>query len=30
MNDDGTNATDLDLPDKGYLIDPSWAPNASC
>src|SRR6266404_1752111 len=27
MNDDGTNATDLDLPDKGYLIDPSWAPN---
>lgn len=27
MNSDGTNATDLDLPDKGYLIDPSWAPN---
>ena len=27
MNSDGTNATNLDLPDKGYLIDPSWAPN---
>jgi TolB protein len=27
MNSDGTNAQDLDLPDKGYLIDPSWAPN---
>jgi TolB protein len=27
MNSDGTNTTLLDLPDKGYLIDPSWAPN---
>ena len=27
MNSDGTNAQNLDLPDKGYLIDPSWAPN---
>ena len=27
MNADGTNSTELDLPDKGYLIDPSWAPN---
>ncbi|HEY1422858.1 MAG TPA: hypothetical protein VGF20_05355 [Candidatus Acidoferrum sp.] len=27
MDQDGTNATNLDLPDKGYLIDPSWAPN---
>jgi len=22
-----TNTIPLDLPDKGYLIDPSWAPN---
>jgi len=27
MSSDGTNAQNLDLPDKGYLIDPSWAPN---
>jgi TolB protein len=27
MNSDGTDAQNLDLPDKGYLIDPSWAPN---
>jgi len=27
MNADGTNTTELDLPDKGYLIDPSWSPN---
>jgi len=27
MNADGTNAQNLDLPDKGYLIDPAWAPN---
>ena len=27
MNSDGTDANNLDLPDKGYLIDPSWAPN---
>ena len=27
MNADGTNSTELDLPDKGYLIDPSWSPN---
>ncbi|HSC46242.1 MAG TPA: hypothetical protein VLC94_10435 [Candidatus Acidoferrum sp.] len=27
MNSDGTNAQNLDLPDKGYLIDPAWAPN---
>jgi len=27
MNADGTNAQNLDLPDKGYLIDPSWSPN---
>jgi TolB protein len=27
MNADGTDAQNLDLPDKGYLIDPSWAPN---
>jgi len=27
MNADGTNTTELDLPDKGYLIDPAWAPN---
>src|SRR4029434_10085961 len=24
MNADGTNAQNLDLPDKGYLIDPAW------
>jgi TolB protein len=27
MNSDGTNITELDLPDKGYLIDPAWSPN---
>jgi len=27
MNSDGTNTQNLDLPDKGYLIDPAWAPN---
>jgi TolB protein len=27
MNADGTNVSELDLPDKGYLIDPAWAPN---
>ena len=26
-NADGTNTTELDVPDKGYLIDPAWAPN---
>jgi len=27
MNADGTNVVELDLPDKGYLIDPAWSPN---
>jgi TolB protein len=27
MNADGTNSTEIDVPDKGYLIDPAWAPN---
>ena len=27
MNADGTSTQELDLPDKGYLIDPSWSPN---
>ena len=27
MNSDGTSATKLDVPDKGYVIDPAWAPN---
>jgi TolB protein len=27
MNADGTNSAEIDLPDKGYLIDPAWAPN---
>jgi TolB protein len=27
MNADGTNVVTLDLPDKGYLIDPAWSPN---
>ena len=27
MNSDGTNLTNIDLPDKGYLIDPAWSPN---
>jgi TolB protein len=29
MNADGTNTSELDLPDKGYLIDPAWSPNGS-
>jgi len=27
MNADGTSTTKLDLPDKGYVIDPAWSPN---
>ena len=27
MNSDGTSSTKLDLPDKGYVIDPAWSPN---
>jgi TolB protein len=27
MNADGTNLSEIDVPDKGYLIDPAWAPN---
>jgi TolB protein len=27
MNSDGTSATKIDLPDKGYVIDPAWSPN---
>jgi TolB protein len=27
MNADGTNSNEIDVPDKGYLIDPAWAPN---
>jgi len=27
MNADGTNTSELALPDKGYLIDPAWSPN---
>lgn len=27
MNSDGTSSTKLDLPDKGYVIDPAWTPN---
>jgi TolB protein len=27
MNADGTSIQELDVPDKGYLIDPSWSPN---
>jgi TolB protein len=29
MNADGTNTSELDLPDKGYLIDPAWSPNGT-
>jgi TolB protein len=29
MNVDGTNTAELDLPDKGYLIDPAWSPNGA-
>ncbi len=27
MNSDGTSTTKIDLPDKGYVIDPAWSPN---
>jgi TolB protein len=27
MNADGTNSVELDVPDKGYLVDPAWSPN---
>jgi TolB protein len=27
MSADGTNSAEIDVPDKGYLIDPAWAPN---
>jgi len=27
MSADGTDTTELDVPDKGYLVDPAWAPN---
>jgi TolB protein len=27
MNSDGTSAAKVDLPDKGYVIDPAWSPN---
>ncbi len=27
MNVDGTSVSKFDLPDMGYVIDPSWAPN---
>jgi TolB protein len=27
MNADGTSNNELDLPNKGYVIDPAWAPN---
>jgi TolB protein len=27
MNADGTDAAKVDLPDKGYVIDPAWSPN---
>jgi TolB protein len=27
MNADGTDSSEIDVPDKGYLIDPAWAPN---
>jgi TolB protein len=27
MNPDGTSTTKIDLPDKGYVIDPAWSPN---
>jgi len=29
MNSDGTNSVELDVPDKGYLIDPAWSPNGT-
>jgi TolB protein len=27
MNSDGTSPSKVDVPDKGYVIDPAWAPN---
>ncbi len=27
MNSDGSGQTKVDLPDKGYVIDPAWSPN---
>ena len=27
MNADGSSPTKVDLPDKGYVIDPAWSPN---
>jgi TolB protein len=27
-NSDGSDVQKIDLPDKGYVIDPSWSPNA--
>lgn len=27
MNADGSNVEKLDVPDMGYVVDPSWAPN---
>ena len=27
MNSDGTGAAKVDLPEKGYVIDPAWSPN---
>jgi len=27
MNADGTDVNLIDLPDKGYVIDPAWSPN---
>ena len=27
MNADGTGVAKLDMPDKGYVIDPAWSPN---
>jgi TolB protein len=27
MSADGTDTQKLDVPDKGYLIDPAWSPN---
>lgn len=26
-NTDGSNATKIDLPDMGYVVDPAWSPN---
>ena len=27
MNPDGTGVTKIDMPDKGYVVDPAWSPN---